>query len=347
MISIMSVNLPAPVPASSELVRARFAAVAAARRAEQDALHDDTDPWTRADTQADLWLRSARFLPGTRDQYRMIWAAWRAWCTIIDVPPLDTQRSDVDAYATALERVGNPAVAKPTPLSRRSVARHLAALSSYYARAIDDGRTDRNPVPARDRPKVSRKSRQPHLTVDEIRALIAAADADGPRTAALVVLLLLACLRVTEALASRVEDLSYESGTHMLWVRRKGDNSENVPVPPQLYQRLVPVIGARKEGPILATASGAAIDRKAAWETVRRVGRRAGIAAAIGPHTLRHAYITRGHEMGIPVDRLQDAAGHSSVDTTRGYDRSRLDPSRHPSFAIAEDLLPATRRRPG
>lgn len=324
----------------TELVRARFLDIAAARHGEQSALRDDSEPWAQADAEAAVWLRSARFSKGTRDQYARVWRSWRSWCVLIAVPPLEARRSDIDAYALALERVGSPSRASPRPLSRRSVLRHLATLSSFYTRAYEDELADRNPVPLRGRPKVSRESRQPHLSVDELRQLLTAADAHSPRSGALVALLLLACLRISEALAARVEDLTYEAGTHLLWTRRKGDKGERLPLPPAAYVRLVSAIGGRREGLILVTSTGRALDNKAAWKTIRRLGRLAGIATPIGPHTLRHAYITRGHELGIPVDRLQVAAGHSSVDTTRGYDRSHLDPTNHPSFAIAADLDP-------
>lgn len=323
---------------STELVPAFSGVLAAARRAEEQAAESE-DPWVRADVQAERWLRSAKFVDSTREQYRRIWKSWRVWCDVLDVPPFEANRNDLELYTTALEKVGNPASKKPRPLSRRSVARHMAAISSYYKRAISDKKTDVNPVPPSDRPKVRRQSRQPHLTPDEIRALIAAADADGARSAALVALLVLACLRVSEALNAQIEHLTYESRVDFVWTNRKGDKGEKVPLPPEANRRVRAAIGGRKEGPILATSSGRPLDRKAAWETIRRLGRAAELSVEIGPHTLRHAYLTRGHEMKLAVADLQVAAGHESVDTTRGYDRSGFDPETHPSFLIAKDLL--------
>jgi integrase/recombinase XerD len=311
--------------------------LAAGRQAEQDALSGD-DAWAKADAQATVWLRSPRFTEGTREQYAGIYTSWREWCLVTGITPFEAKRSDVEAYTLALEKAGNPAAKHPRPLARRSVARHMAGLSSYYKRALDDEATERNPVPTGGRPKTSNQSRQPHLTREENRSLLATADAAGVRSAALVALLLLACLRISEALSVRVEDLGYENGYDFIWVRRKGDKGERVILAPEASERVRAAIGNRREGTILATSSGKAWDRKAAWETIRRLGQEAGIRAAIGPHTLRHAYITRGHELQLPVADLQDAAGHESPDTTRRYDRSRFDPARHPSFAIARDL---------
>jgi len=320
-------------------------ALAASRQAEQDALGGDRGEWAQADAQAGVWLRSPRFQDGTRDQYAAIYRSWSEWCHATGITPFEAKRSDVEAYTLALEKIGNPAAQNPRPLARRTIARHMAGLSSFYSRAVDDEVTERNPVPTHGRPKVSRESRQPHLTRDENRALLATADADSARSAALVALLLLACLRISEALSAQVEDLVHENGYDLIWVRRKGDKGERVVLAPEAAERVRAAVGRRREGFLLETAGGKPVDRKAAWETVRRLGREAGIATPIGPHTLRHAYITRGHELKIPVADLQDAAGHESPDTTRRYDRSRFDPARHPSFQIARDL--AGSGRPG
>jgi site-specific recombinase XerD len=324
---------PSPRPQGLALV----SSLAAARQAEQDALGDDASPWDRANAQAAVWLRSPDFMPGTREQYAAVYDSWRQWCVLTGISPFEAKRSDVMAYTLALETVGNPIARNPRPLARRTIARHMATLSSYYAQAVDEEMIARSPVPLHKRPKASTvQSRQPHLTRDENRALLAAADADGVRSAALVALLLLACLRISEALSVQIDELTHENGHDVVWVTRKGDKGQRVILAPEASARVRAAIGKRRQGPILVTSAGKQMDRKAAWDTIRRLGRTAGISAAIGPHTLRHAFITRGHELGLPLADLQDAAGHSDPVTTRLYDRSR--DTRHPAFAIARDL---------
>lgn len=327
------------IPVPAEVARARLAQLAASRHAEQEALHDESDPWLRADTEMEIWLGSPDFLKGTRDQYRRVYMSWRTWCLLSGVSPFEALRSDVERYALALAEVGNPAAEHPRPLALRSLNRHLSALSSYYRRAVEDGCVEVNPVPQKRR-RLTRDSRQPGLKPEQLRDLIAAADAHSPRAAVLVSLMVLACLRVTEALTARIEDMSYDDGAHYLRVTRKGAKEQTVFLPPQVYRRVAAVTAGRREGPILLTTGSQPLDRKAAWVLIRSLGRQAGIAVPIGPHTLRHAYITRGHQLKVPIERLQDAAGHANVDTTRGYDRSKLSPKDHPSTRIADDLDP-------
>jgi integrase len=324
----------------TQVVRRPFPGpLAAARQAQQEAL-DSEDPWERANAMADIWLRSARFTEGTREQYAGIYQSWTEWCYATGITPLEAKRSDVNTYAEALRVVGNPAARKPRPLAKRTIARHLAGLSSYYIRAVDAEVAERNPVPLLDRPKIGRgkgSTRQPHLSREENRALLESADRAGARTSALVSLLLLACLRISEALGARIEDLTRQNGHDYLRVQRKGGDDASIMLAPEVAERVRAAIGTRRDGFIIATASGRPMDRKAAWRTVSTLGRAAGIPTQIGPHTLRHAYITRGHELGLPLADLQDAAGHASPITTRHYDRSSLG-DRHPSLAIARDL---------
>ena len=51
-------------------------------------------------------------------------------------------------------------------------------------------------------------------------------------------------------------------------------------------------IGERCEGPIFLTADGRRLDRHGTGRIVRRVARNVRIAKPVGPHTLRHAFIT-------------------------------------------------------
>jgi len=55
---------------------------------------------------------------------------------------------------------------------------------------------------------------------------------------------------------------------------------------------------------------------------VRRVARRAGITKPVGPHTLRHAFITAALDAGVSLRDVQEAASHADPRTTMRYDRA-------------------------
>ena len=78
----------------------------------------------------------------------------------------------------------------------------------------------------------------------------------------------------------------------------------------------------RSTGPIFVGADGRRLDRHAAGRIVRRIARRAGIAKRVGPHTLRHAFITAALDAGVPLRDVQEAASHADPRTTMRYDRA-------------------------
>jgi site-specific recombinase XerD len=71
---------------------------------------------------------------------------------------------------------------------------------------------------------------------------------------------------------------------------------------------------------------------------VRRIARRAGIAKKVGPHTLRHAFITAALDAGVA---LRD--GHADPRTTMRYDRARVSLDRHATYIVATFIAGAAR----
>src|SRR5215469_4482733 len=69
---------------------------------------------------------------------------------------------------------------------------------------------------------------------------------------------------------------------------------------------------------------GRRLDRHGAGRIVRRIARHAGIARKVGPHTLRHAFITAALDAGVPLRDVQEAASHADPRTTMRYDRARV-----------------------
>jgi integrase/recombinase XerD len=62
---------------------------------------------------------------------------------------------------------------------------------------------------------------------------------------------------------------------------------------------------------VLLAADGRRLGRHGAGRIVRRVTRRAGITKPVGPHTLRHAFITAALDAGVPPRDVQEAASHA------------------------------------
>ena len=128
---------------------------------------------------------------------------------------------------------------------------------------------------------------------------------------ALISLLALNGLRVSEATGANVEALGLERGHRTLTILRKGGKTVIIPLAPRTARAIDLAVGERSEGPLFLDADGRRLDRHAAARIVHRIARKAGIVKRVGPHTLRHAFITAALDAGVPLRDVQEAASHA------------------------------------
>jgi integrase len=172
---------------------------------------------------------------------------------------------------------------------------------------------------------------------------LVAAGLAGARDHALISVLALNGLRVSEAIGADIEALGLERGHRTLRIHRKGGKVVTEPLAPRTARAIDLAVGERCEGPIFNAADGQRLDRHAAARIVRRVARTAGITKRVGPHTLRHAFITAALDAGVPLRDVQEAASHSDPRTTMRYDRARVSLDRHATYIVATFLAGAAR----
>jgi integrase/recombinase XerD len=97
------------------------------------------------------------------------------------------------------------------------------------------------------------------------------------------------------------------------------------------------------EGPLFLAADGRRLDRHGAGRVVRRIARQAGITKKVGPHTLRHAFITAALDAGVPLRDVQEAASHADPRTSMRYDRARTSLDGHATYIVAAYVAGAAR----
>jgi integrase len=182
------------------------------------------------------------------------------------------------------------------------------------------------------------------LDRNELGALLVAAGLGTAGEHALISLLALNGLRVSEATGADIEALGVERGHRTLVVTRKGGKVVTVPLAPRTARAIDLAVGERSEGPVFLSADGSRLDRHGAGRIVRRVARRAGITKPVGPHTLRHAFITAALDAGVPLRDVQEAASHAHPRTTMRYDNSRKLHQMHEPNASLRQLAACTPR---
>jgi integrase/recombinase XerD len=178
----------------------------------------------------------------------------------------------------------------------------------------------------------------------ELGAMLVAAGLGDADEHALISLLTLNGLRVSEATGADIERLGIERGHRRLIITRKGGKIVTIRLAPRTARAIDLAIGERPEGPVFLARDGRRLDRHGAARIVRRVARRAGIGKPVGPHTLRHAFITADLVAGVPLRDVQEAASHADPRTTMRYDNSRKLHQMHEPNASLRQLAACTPR---
>ena len=269
----------------------------------------------------------------TRDAYALDLRQFVAWCDQHDLKLFAVRRADIECFARDLE-----ALARATA----TVARRLSTVAGFYRYADEEGLLSPSPATHVRRPRIDYESHATGLDRNEVGALLVAAGLASAHDHALISLLAINGLRVSEALGANIEALGIERGHRTLTVVRKGGKIVIIPLAPRTARAIDLAIGERVEGPIFL-ANADRLDRHAAWRIVRRLARKAGINKPVGPHTLRHAFITAALDAGVPLRDVQEAASHADPRTTMRYDRARVSLDRHATYVVAAFLAGAAR----
>ncbi len=95
------------------------------------------------------------------------------------------------------------------------------------------------------RPKVGTDTVSTGLDREELTALVKAAQADSPRSHAVVLLLGLNGLRISETLVANVDDLETERGHGVLGVTRKSGTQATIPLAPKTAEAVDAYVGDR------------------------------------------------------------------------------------------------------
>ena len=225
---------------------------------------------------------------------------------------------------------------------RSTVARRLSTLATFYHYCAAEGIVARDPSANVRRPKVDHESRTLGLDRNELGALLVQAGLGTPHDHALVTLLAMNGLRISEALNADVTDLDSERGHRTLRIVRKGGKHVTVPLAQRTSRALDLYIGERSSGPVFVTGEGRRMDRGAADRIVKRLARRA-VGKLISPHSLRHTFITLALDARVALRDVQEAASHVDPRSTMRYDRGRQSLDRHATYIVAAFVAGASR----
>ena len=164
--------------------------------------------------------------------------------------------------------------------------------------------------------------------VDQQRLLTTLASARGraaERDYALFATILGSGVRLSAALAMRVEDVDLENA-EIVARCCKGGRVEKVLLSPAVCSHLLGFIGGRVSGLLFEGRNRCQLSRRHAGRRLERWMKVAGCRSPANPHALRHAYASRLYRQTGDLLLVQRALGHRSIVSTMVY--AAADPKR-------------------
>jgi integrase/recombinase XerD len=173
-------------------------------------------------------LALAGFLAGyrglTREAYALDLRQFTAWCRNQSLPLFAVRRADIESFARNLEAKGR---------ARATVTRRLCTIAGFYKYAVEEELLEHSPAAHVRRPRLDYESHATALDRNELGALLVAAGLGPPPEHALISLLALNGLRVSEATGADIEQLGLERGHRTLIITRKGGKVVTIPLAPR------------------------------------------------------------------------------------------------------------------
>ena len=205
-------------------------------------------------------------------------------------------------------------------LSKRSQARLLSSLNSFFDYLVSEGERKDNPSSAVDSPKLG-KYLPVVLSVEEVRAILKAAPNERDRA---ILEVLYGCgLRVSEVCSLKISEVYLKD--MFVKVMGKGSKERLVPMAPSTASAIMDYLSVRPESDagcedvLFLNRVGRALSRVAVFKMVKSVALVAGVDKNLSPHTFRHSFATHLVENGADLRVVQEMLGHESILTTEIY----------------------------
>ncbi|MBQ9271741.1 MAG: tyrosine recombinase XerC [Alphaproteobacteria bacterium] len=212
-------------------------------------------------------------------------------------------------------------------INKSSMGRELSSVKNFF-KWLDVNDILKNPaisvITAPRKPKVLPKA----LDSDDAFSLldeavdVASCAWQGLRDKAILILLYGCGLRISEALALNVGDITAKS--EFLRIKGKGNKERIVPLLPMIWQNIDAYLtnspySINVGEPLFVGARGERLSPRIVQRQVQKLRGRLGLADTLTPHALRHSFATQLLQEGVDLRSIQELLGHSSLITTQRY----------------------------
>ena len=294
------------------------------------------------------WMLITGYSPDTVRARRQAIRRFIVWCDERGITqPTDITKLVLERYQRHLYYYRKP---DGTPLTLGSQHGALAPLKTWFKWLTRENHLLYNPASELDLPKVPKRLPRAILSVQEVEAILAEADAETPnglRDRALLELLYSTGLRRMEIAGLALYDV--DPNRRLVFVRGgKGGKDRVIPVGQRalawldryLIEGRPQLIGVEKEA-LFVTDYGEPVSPAFVADRVKRYMDFAQVKKPGATHLLRHAMATHMLEAGADVRVLQALLGHANLNTTEIYTHVSIEHLR----AIHDATHPASLTR--
>ncbi len=209
--------------------------------------------------------------------------------------------------------------------AKRTIARKLACLRSFFKFLYREGYIKTNPISAILTPKLDKKL-PTFLDVNMMAKLVQTPDdksVAGLRDRAILETLYSTGTRVSELVGLDVDDIDFISG--VIKVLGKGSKERMVPIGEIALAAIRKYIDKRGElaakdkKAVFLNKSGRRLTDRSVRRIVDKHIRACSIGEKISPHSLRHSFATHLLDRGADLRSVQELLGHMNLSTTQIY----------------------------
>jgi len=220
-------------------------------------------------------------------------------------------------------------------ISKRSNARRISALKSFFNFLVRENLAEHNPFLAIDLPR-SGKTLPKALSQGEVLSLLAPpniATPIGKRDNAMLFVLYSTGLRVSELVGLPLAACNLSAG--FVRVLGKGNKERLIPFGDQAREKIDDylktarplILKNKRSNYLFVTRRGTCMTRLRFWQIIRKTALAVGITKEISPHMIRHSFATHLLSHGADLRSVQMMLGHADIATTQIYthiDQDRL-----------------------
>lgn len=214
---------------------------------------------------------------------------------------------------------------KSKGLSKKSIARKLSSLRTFFKFLYRDGYIKSNPALSVMTPKLDKKL-PVFLDEHEVVKFITAPDdreLSGARDRAMLETLYSTGMRVSELTNMNIADIDFISG--LVKVLGKGRVERLAPVGDKAlsairhYLDKARGLSKAKDGAVFLNKYGRRLTARSVRRIVNKYIKIAAINEKISPHSLRHSFATHLLNRGADLRSVQELLGHKNLSTTQIY----------------------------